>query len=213
VTGNVITSPIHLKDGAFTVDVGTGKITAIELPADLNPPRFELQSRFEYSTAQKKESLFSSYLRCQHLLPLKPFKCFDVNRMVMPPPLTEEARMLLRSVREKSLNESSSKQKAIFRKYDAVHNPPPAPPLVAPPSDVDFNWVRATIVAPVTSPSDVLSNAMHAAKDDRPCDICSKDATSQCSACLGAWYCCREHQVHARKNHKAFCKRVSTTPN
>jgi hypothetical protein len=46
--------------------------------------------------------------------------------------------------------------------------------------------------------------------DEPKCANCGKAATQRCSRCKNQWYCGRDCQVRAWKNHKPLCDLVNT---
>ena len=199
VTFTLTNHPSPLKNGMLKVDKGTGVVTLLELPSDVNPPNFGvICPQFSYNEAQVAELRFCTYLKLVHKTTLATFKQFDERKMCMPSMLSNEGRELIRSVRERSMNEGPRCQKAIFRKFCSQGG-----------ADVNDEWVKVGMVqcSDPPLPTEQLNNAMHAAKNDRPCETCSSVGTVQCGGCKGAWYCSREHQKSDWKVHKGFCRK------
>lgn len=190
ITLHIFDSERLLRSGAVLVDKTTGKITHVELVAGMDNSAGLL---FEnphfighYSGHQVHQDLFLGSLynsrRTPEPMPLR--LQFDVDHYCLPHPLTDEARLLIRS---KRVDESPEAQSAIIREFGN--------------SD---DWIA---LARKKIEFVLLSNVFSTAAISRPCELCPEEGAKTCSACHGAWYCGDAHQRLDWKAHKGWCRR------
>jgi len=186
----ILDLPTLVKYGAMLVDKGTGKITLVEPSKPKNSSRmpkvitFQQSTTTEFSYPQLMQAMFiSNLLIHNHQKICPPIEMqYDGKRHCLPVPLTDEARQLLRSVRQ---NEPPAAQRAIILSFGNSND------WVTQPRDQEETIQRA-----------LLKNMGKL----KVCELCEKDGSAVCTACKGAWYCGKQHQAENWKAHKAWCK-------
>jgi hypothetical protein len=174
ITANIVDAPRVLKFGAVVVDKETGTIHPIEAPAKLRPlpTMIELTQTVDvlttFSLGQKYQSEFASSLLMAHLPPEPaPIEMqFNIRAHVLPVPLTDEARQLLRSARA---SEPESSQSAIIKKFKNTDD------WIARAGE-KLEWLASKMVFAI-------------AVDNCPCERCGSKGSHVCQRCRGAWYC------------------------
>lgn len=174
ITLDIFDSPSIVKYSSFLVDKGSGKITIVE-PLDLpkqplEVPRaigLEQASATQFSDAQLMQAMFVRNLdMISHQKTPPPIDMqFDGKRHCLPPPLTDEARQLLRSVRQ---NEPLSSQRAII---------------------VSFGRSNDWLTEPHDEGDNTQRNLLMNIAKMKVCELCEKEGSAVCQACKGAWYC------------------------
>lgn len=192
-----------LSSGAVLVDKGSGRITHVELEPDLvphsassslpSPRRIVITLEHpdfagQYTTAQECQDLFiGSLLNSRREPEPTPLKLqFDSQSYLLPHPLSDEARQLIRS---KRLYEPSSVQSAIIRAFGKTDD-----------------WMNEGGNSRMSNQFATLRSLLKSVADDRPCELCPKEASKMCSACRGAWYCGDVHQRQDWRMHKVWCR-------
>lgn len=192
-----------LSSGAVLVDKGSGRITHVELEPELTHHSGSLSPSLsrrivitlehpffagQYTTAQECQDLFvGSLLNARREPEPTPLKLqFDSQAYLLPHPLSDEARQLIRS---KRLYEPPSAQSIIIRKFGKTDN-----------------WIVDGGDLKMSGQFRILRSLLKSVADDRPCELCPKEASKTCGACRGAWYCGDVHQRQDWKAHKVWCR-------
>ena len=205
-------SPRLLSAGALLVDKGTGKITHVELSPDvLPPPPHKTILTFEnpefadhFTKAQEQQDLFMGALLNARYTPVPmPLKLqFDSQSYLLPHPLCDEARQLVRS---KRLEEPAIAQSSIIRRFGLSEDW--MDPIKFNSNSVSSRGSSPTMYADDDRPElRVLRTLLASTALDRPCELCPMEATKTCGACRGAWYCGDAHQRRDWRAHKTWCR-------
>lgn len=174
ITANIVDAPRVLKFGAVIVDKETGTIHPIEAPANLRPipAPIELTQSADvpttFSMGQKYQTEFCSGLLAAHLPPEPaPIEMqFNVKEHVLPVPLTDEARQLLRSARA---SEPESSRSEIIKRFGNTGD-----------------WIEGSEGGTAWN---VLKMVFQFAVAACPCEKCASRGSLVCQRCRGAWYC------------------------
>lgn len=186
---HIVDSQRLLRSGSVLVDKASGKVTHLELAAGLGGsaslqienPQFAGQ----YSVYQEQQDLFvGSLYNCRRTPEPMPLRLqFDIKAYRLPHPLTDEARLLIRS---KRVDESPEAQSAIVRRFGYAED-----------------WIT---MSGQNSGFAILNSLFTTAAVCRPCELCPEEGSKTCSACRGAWYCGDAHQRQDWKAHKVWCR-------
>lgn len=208
ITLHIEDSPRLLAAGAVLVDKGSpARITHVELnPSALAVvPSLRMAVTLEFpalagqhSPAQEQQDLFvGALLNARRTPEPTPLRLqFDGRMYGLPHPLSDEARLLLRSKRN---NEPPAEQSAIVQAFGQSDDWARAADTVGGGKFVD----SAAAAVPEFR---LLRALMATAAVDRPCELCPREGAKTCSACMGAWYCGDAHQRQDWKAHKTWCR-------
>ncbi|KAH7914416.1 hypothetical protein BJ138DRAFT_401941 [Hygrophoropsis aurantiaca] len=191
LSANVTDSPKFLTSGTVFIDKVTGRVTYVELASDIRSEipedtapliLYNPTVSFEWSDSQTIQTIFGvSLLQCRRRnLPI--LLQFDIDKYLLPMPLSHEARELIRSER---IGEPTSKQSAILHRSGPIDD-----------------WIGA----PATSELQALKDIFLYSANSRPCELCANNGNVSCTTCGGAWYCGEDHLLEDLPNHTPWCQ-------